>query len=245
MKEIEVGRPILIKGMSYAPTNEQGVVFLFGRLAAKLGFQIELVQVRFPDCMARRQGKVCRIEFEYHASNYRNHPPKGADIIVCWDNDWEHRPKQFQHLEIIDLKKYTGASPRVFSVGCDEDIRGHTVDKNKTLNWSIPKSAQADDLVLMYRSHPASEIRDLWKITGPFFEDEKWGVTAWIKLVTKLEKPLTFKVLKNDPITRNLGIVRSKFQGKTDITNDWPYIHDKIVKLNPKVKKLLNDYHFD
>jgi hypothetical protein len=66
MKEISVGRPIKIDGMAYAPTNEQGVVFLFGRLAPRLGFHVEHVQTGFPDCIARRRGKICRIEFDRH-----------------------------------------------------------------------------------------------------------------------------------------------------------------------------------
>jgi len=69
MKDKMVGRLIKINGMAYAPTNEQGVVFLFGRLAERLGFTIEHIQTRFPDCTARREGGKCYIEFEYRASN--------------------------------------------------------------------------------------------------------------------------------------------------------------------------------
>jgi hypothetical protein len=120
MAEDKVGRPIKIDGMVYAPTNEQGVVFLFGRLAPRLGFQIEQVQTQFPDCTARRHGKQCRIEFEYRASSYEVHPPRGADVIVCWDNDWEHRPQKYKHLEIISLRTYVGAQPRIFAVAADK-----------------------------------------------------------------------------------------------------------------------------
>ena len=148
---IRVGRHIKMDGMSYAPTNEQGVVFLFGRLASRLGFDVESVQIAFPDCVARRNGKTCRIEFEYRASSYETHrhPPRGADLIVCWDNDWAYRPAKFRHLEILDLKRYVGALPRVYAVGCDESVRGHVVDGWATLDWSVPKNAQAGDLVMM------------------------------------------------------------------------------------------------
>ena len=47
--EARTGRQIKIDGMTYAPTNEQGVVFLFGRLAPRLGFCVEHVQTRCPD----------------------------------------------------------------------------------------------------------------------------------------------------------------------------------------------------
>lgn len=245
MADITVGRPIKLDGMAYAPTNEQGVVFLFGRLTPRLGFHVESVQNGFPDCIARRRGKTYRIEFEYRASNYEGHPPRGADIIVCWENDWEHRPKKYRHLEIIDLKRYVGALPRVFVVGCDEVVRGKALNKWANVDWSVPSNAQVDDLIVMYRKSPASEIRDLWRIVGPFFNDKKWGLQAWLRLVTRLEVPLRYDDLKNDPTTRNLSIVRKQFQGKSDITDDWPLLYAKILKLNPKVKTALRQYRPD
>ena len=236
MKTMPVGRRIKIDGMTYAPTNEQGVVFLFGRLAPRLGFDAEYVRTGFPDCIACRRGKKYRIEFEYRASKYKCHPSRGADVIVCWDNDWEHRPRKYQHLEIIDLKKYVDARRRVFAVSCDERARGKVVDQQKTIEWSVLSNAQVDDLIVMYRKGPASEIRDLWKITGPFSPNKKWGLQAWLKLVVRLGKPLTYHELKNDPSTRDLGVVRKQFQGKSDITDDWPLLHSKIVLRNPKAK---------
>lgn len=247
MKDITVGRPIKINGMAYGPTNEQGVVFLFGRLAPRLGFHIESVQNQFPDCVARRRGKECRIEFEFRASSYslHRHSPRGADVIVCWDNDWDHRPRQFRHLEIIDLKKYTGALPRIFVVGCDENVRGSVVDKRNKFDWSVPTTAQVGDLILMYRTKPASEIRDLWSVAGPFctFDDGSRG--ASIKRVARLNKPLTYKALKSDLGTRHIGVVRKQFIGKTDITDDWPLLRAMIVQLNPKTKNVLRQYHFE
>jgi hypothetical protein len=245
MNEQTVGRPIRIDGMAYAPSNEQGVVFLFGKLASRLGFHVENVQTGFPDCTARRRGKICRIEFEYRASNYVGHPPRGADIVVCWDNDWSHRPSKYRHLEIIELKKYVGALPRIFSVGCDELVRGKVVDKRNSLDWSVPVNAEVGDLIVMYRKWPASEIRDLWKITGPFYLDKTWGLQAWMKAVARLKKPLTYNELKSEPSTRNLSIVRKRFQGKTDITNDWPLLYESIVKHNPKAKPALRDFRIE
>lgn len=242
MKRFSVGRPIKIDGMAYAPTNEQGVVFLFGRLASRLGFHVESIQNGFPDCRARRRGRTYRIEFEYRASSYDGHPARGADIVVCWENDWEHRPKRYRHLEIIELKRYVGALPRVFVVGCDERERGAVVDRRRKIDWSVPQAAQVDDLIVMYRNRPASEIRDLWRIVGPFFEDRRWGLQAWLRLVVRLGVPVRYKDLRNDPTTRDLSIVRSRFEGKADITDDWPLLYDKIVRLNPRAKKELRRY---
>ncbi len=244
-----VGRPIKAEGMAYAPINEQGVVFLFGRLAPRLGFHVESIQIGFPDCIARRSRKhgfeCCRIEFEYRASNYQRdrHPPRGTDVIVCWDNDWVRRPQKYQHLEIIDLKRYVGASPRVFVVGSDErQPQNKYLDRRSYLDWSVPLSAQVDDLIVMYRARLTSEIRDLWKVVGPFYNDPKWGFQAYLRLVIRLNTPVTFRDLRKDPSTRNLRIVRQKFQGRTDITDEWPYIYQKLITLNPRSKKALAKY---
>ncbi len=248
-KPEEVGRPIQIMGMAYAPTNEQGVVFLFGRLAPNLGFQIERIQSGFPDCLARRRRKngwiSRRVEFEYRASAYKGHPPRGADVVVCWENDWERRPRRYRHLEIIDLKTHVGASPRVFAVGCDELVRGYALDRWSRVDWSVPANAQVDDLIVMYRTRPASEIRDLWKVVGPFYDDPKWGLEAYLRVVVLLRKPITYQHLKVDPTTRGLAVVRGRFQGKRDITDGWPLLYNEIVALNPIARKALREYQPD
>jgi len=139
--------------MDYAPTNEQGVVLLFGRLAPTLGFCVEHVQTHCPDCTARHRGKLCRIEFEYSASHYsyHRHPPDGADVIVCWENDWESRPRKYSHLEIIDLKKYAGALPRVFSSGCSVKANERDLE-SRYVEWNVPRNTQVGDLILIYRA---------------------------------------------------------------------------------------------
>ena len=108
------GEYINFRGLTHAPVNEQGVVFLFGMVSRDLGFVIEALQQGFPDC----EGKVCvdpkksqwrraRIEFEYRASSFREHAhdPKGCDLVVCWENDWPECPVRVVELrtEIIKL----------------------------------------------------------------------------------------------------------------------------------------------
>jgi hypothetical protein len=249
----KVGRQIQVKGMAYAPTNEQGVVLLFGRLARALGFCVERVQTAFPDCMARRRGERCRIEFEFWASDYENHghPADGADIVVCWENDWESRSGKYKHLEIIDLKKLVGAEPRVYQVGCGEADDGSDLWRSHT-EWSVPRDAQVGDLIIMYRKTPESAIHDLWRIVGPYVNYAKHnkrrrkpGLQAGLKNVVRLGNPLTFAELKRDPRTQGLGVVIKRFQGTTDVTDDWPILYQKIVSLNPKAKKRLRRYSPD
>ena len=90
----------------YAPTNESGVVCLFGAMAEQLGFMVLRIQTEFPDCEAiRLVGKdryqPVRIEFEYDSRNFlkHNHDPERCDVIVCWEHNWVDCP-----LEVVELR---------------------------------------------------------------------------------------------------------------------------------------------
>jgi hypothetical protein len=241
--------------MAYAPTCEQGVVFLFGRLAPRLGFHVESVQVHCPDCVAKYRGKECRIEFEFWASRYQTHRhhPKKVDTIVCWENDWAARPKKYRHLQIVDLKRYVDAMPRVFVVGCSAHWNIKDLDTRKRIEWNVRASAQMGDLILMYRAGKfGAAIKDIWKIDGDFThygprnrQDRRPGLQAEMKLIARLAKPLTFRELATNPATRELGIVRKRFIGKTDITEDWHLIYGRIVRKNPGARRKLKPFIVD
>ena len=92
--------------MTHAPTNENGVIFLFGMLAAELGFAVMKLQSEFPDCKAMRRVDEKRwqevwIELEFESRNFllHGHPPDGCDLIVCWEHNWPECP-----LEVVELK---------------------------------------------------------------------------------------------------------------------------------------------
>lgn len=100
-----VGDLINFRGLVYSPVNEDGVIFLFGRVVDDLHMYIEEIKAGYPDCVARRYtGKGWErilIEFEYQSSNFKmhGHDPAECDIIVCWDHDWKNCP-----LEVIELR---------------------------------------------------------------------------------------------------------------------------------------------
>jgi hypothetical protein len=111
-----VGEPIDFRGMRFAPVNEQGVVYLFGMVSQELGFLVESVRVKYPDC----EGKRCcdqeqnlwehiYIEFEYKSSNFveHGHDVDECDIIVCWIHDWKECP-----IEVLELRKAIQVLPR-------------------------------------------------------------------------------------------------------------------------------------
>ena len=103
------GEPLGLAAMAHAPTNELGVLFLFGILAAGLGFRVERLQAAFPDCEAKREvapGKweLVFIELELYSRNFKlhRHNPKGCHAIVCWKHNWPDCP---EWLEVIELSK--------------------------------------------------------------------------------------------------------------------------------------------
>lgn len=104
-----VGKLINFRGLVYAPVNENGVIFLFGKVAADLNMYVETIRPGYPDCVAKRyigKGKweELRIEFEFRASDFVRHQhfPRDCDAIVCWINDWPDCPEK---IEIIELQE--------------------------------------------------------------------------------------------------------------------------------------------
>jgi HNH endonuclease len=100
------GAPLIPFSMAHAPTCEQGVIFLFGTMAERLGFVITRIQAAFPDGEALRQldaerWQRIRIEFEFESRNYlvHGHPVEGCDLIVCWIHNWAECP-----VEVLELR---------------------------------------------------------------------------------------------------------------------------------------------
>ncbi len=106
-----VGDLVNFRGLVYAPINETGVVFLFGKVAADLNMYVEEIKTGFPDCIARRfTGKGwerVRVEFEHKSSNFyqHGHPVEDCDIIVCWEHDWDACPEGIEVIELRDSIK--------------------------------------------------------------------------------------------------------------------------------------------
>lgn len=101
------GRPLMLPAMAAAPTNEDGVLFLFGVLAERLGYTILRVQSAFPDIeVLRRISKDhCQrllAELEYESKNFvmHNHDVEGCALIICWRHNWPECP-----LEVLELEK--------------------------------------------------------------------------------------------------------------------------------------------
>lgn len=100
-----VGDLINFRGLIYSPVNEQGVVYLFSKVAEDLNMYVEEVRTAYPDCIARRfNGKGWEkiyVEFEFLSSNFlqHGHDPLECDMVVCWEHDWKDCP-----IEVLELK---------------------------------------------------------------------------------------------------------------------------------------------
>ncbi|MDH5186372.1 MAG: hypothetical protein OEW70_04830 [candidate division WOR-3 bacterium] len=107
-----VGDIINFRGLVYSPTNENGVIFLFGKVMEDINMYIEEIKPGFPDCIGRRfTGKGWErvyIEFEYKSSHFQEHRhnPDDCDLIVCWEHDWPDSP-----LEVIELREIIKSLP--------------------------------------------------------------------------------------------------------------------------------------
>ncbi|NIM15900.1 MAG: hypothetical protein GTO45_28205 [Candidatus Aminicenantes bacterium] len=109
-----LGEALDFRGLRFAPTNKEGVIYLFGMISHELGFIIEAFREEFPSA----EGKRClgiegpditdqqtweqvKIEFEYKSSDFQAHGfgADQCDIIVCWFHDWDDCP-----VEVLELK---------------------------------------------------------------------------------------------------------------------------------------------
>ncbi len=108
-----VGELISFRGLVYAPLNEQGVVYLFGKVSEDLHIYVEIVRSAFPDCIARRFiGKGWErigIEFEYKSSDFKRHghDPSKVDlpiVLVCWEDDRKEDDLKRKLDQVIELR---------------------------------------------------------------------------------------------------------------------------------------------
>lgn len=87
----------------FIPTNEFGVILLFGTVMNRVGWQLVDVKPNsYPDGVFMVDGRITLVEFEFASGNFiaHGHDARGADMVICWKND-----KKLD-LPVIDLSLY-------------------------------------------------------------------------------------------------------------------------------------------
>ena len=87
----------------FIPTNEMGVVFMFGAVADRIGWRMAYLDGKYPDgVVVNRSGQRVKIEFEYEASSFvhHGHDPQHCDAVICWIHD------RALPLPVLALSKY-------------------------------------------------------------------------------------------------------------------------------------------
>lgn len=261
--------PIYFEGMRHAPENELGVVFLFSKVAKRLGFsEIDIIQPHFPDCWAYRRTNsgVVRtwIEFEFRSHSFKSHlkdvkkikPRKG--IVVCWDHDWKECEK---YVEVIDLRSYLGWERQVwiqntkpkYQDGLDEIPKR----KTKSWTWTVAPGARPGDLLLMYRAgrvsdarlHEVSEdllqsISNICVVKSFPLRNKDFGYGAEVAQVAILKNPLRLEQMRKDKVLKSAPFVLRNLFGRSNVTPYWYRLHDLMLKLNPykDIDKSLKPY---
>ena len=101
-----VGDLINFRRLVHSPINENGTIFLFGKVAQDLSMYVEEIKPGFPDSVARRfTGKGCGrifVEFEHSSLNFKDHKHdhRDCDLIMSSEHNWADCP-----IEVIEREK--------------------------------------------------------------------------------------------------------------------------------------------
>ncbi len=236
MEESVVGELINFRGLVYSPINEQGVVFLFGRILEDLNMYIEEVRTKYPDCVARRYtGKGWErvyIEFEFKSGHFilHGHDPKECNMIVCWeDNLKEEDKKKLEGIEIIELK----------SIINTPEIPNKII---KAPTKTIEKSEY--DLQHHFKKNKVSQIiQDIYKKLDEeikkideevFRKFSKTAITYYSP-----EKMFVFLRLRQNAIWMNIFTNEEKIENVNNIKNHENWGHTSI-RSEKDLDKVLN-----
>jgi len=229
MKEKSVvGDLINFRGLVYSPVNENGVIFIFGKVIGDLNMYIEEIKTGFPDCVGRRftgRGwEKVYIEFEYRSSHFRDHghDPKGCDLIVCWEHDWPECP-----IEVIELRDRIKTFPNPPIVRPD-------TGKEKYLIEDLYEKKKVIDSVKNLFQRFDKEVRsineEIWsrvaKTTVTYYSPERVFIYTWFR-----QRSITFDLFTRGEVID--GVKKQSDPAKGGAK--WGWINLQNDKDFPKV----------
>ena len=260
------------EGLRHVPENEQGVVYLFAKMAKRLGFpEIIKIQQKFPDCWAtKRVGKKTQevwIEFEFRSGRFKSHVTKRQaqkygkknGYVVCWEHNWQECEK---YAKVIELRRELAFGTRVWiqSILPRSQKYLDKVPRKRSSGhkFSVNKNAKPGDLVLMYRPGSRSKAREhgadedkVHSIANVFLVKSppkhtrsRAGWMAEVIQIARLKYPLYYEKMKTDRFLKSSPFIRKNMRGRIEATAYWYRIYDLILDLNRdrRTKKALKEY---
>jgi len=235
-----VGDLINFRGLVYAPINENGVIFLFGKIADDLNMYIEEIKPGFPDCIGRRFiGKGWErvaIEFEYQSKNFlqHDHNPNNCDIIICWEHNWSECPIEVIELksEIQGLENYPISKPG----SSDNYIKDIEVDIDNIISSVHAISKIKEWYTIIFEK--ISEIDDnIWAKIGKKYIGWYSPERAFVSLQLK-KQSIRFEVFSRETPIENTIIANQRFAPR------WCKFTVKAdVDVDKAVKILIESYN--
>lgn len=124
------------KEKSFVPTNELGVILLFGKYQEYLGYEILDIHPGFPDCLAKKDGKEVRIEFEFASRNFikHYHKAKECDLVVCWIKNAE------LPVETLELRSCLACFIRKEKTMASRKVKGVKVFSYPSYVWKVKET---------------------------------------------------------------------------------------------------------
>lgn len=234
-----VGKLINFRGLVYSPVNEQGVVFLFGKIAHDLGMYVELIRPGYPDCVAKRyigreRWENVNIEFEYKSSNF-DHDEAKCDMIVCWEHDWKECPS---HIEVLELREIIKGLPNSVIEAPDKPTSKSEYSLQHHYSKGTPLTKQLYDRLIKQLQEGDDQIYSKPAKYRVYFYSPK-RVFAAIKI---MKKQLNIQLFTNGK--RQKGV--EEFPGEYGFKWGRMYIGSKdelklAVKNLKKAKALVNE----
>jgi hypothetical protein len=111
----------------------------------------------------------------------------------------------------------------------------------------VPSQAHKGDLVLFYFTHPDRSFKHIYRLTeraAKIAAGWKPGkdYMAGIQRICALNAPIFLEDLQRHRVLRTAGFVRGQMQGRPNVTEYWPYLHELIARRNPSLKPRLAVY---
>lgn len=133
----------------------------------------------------------------------------------------------------------------VFFIGGSKDDAFLGDDPNAITCWQCSPDARAGDLIVMYLRTPVSAVDSIWRSVSVGFNDPFFYYyrCAYIAKPRKLRR-ITQKLLQEDPVFREIPIVRKNMQGINGMEL-YPSVYNHLLELAdsdlPRLKYFVNN----